>query len=281
MNLPSPEQELHHPLFEEKGLSVWIKRDDLIHPFVSGNKWRKLEPIIEVAKQAGVHTLVSFGGAYSNHLLALAASAASFGFKSRGIVRGDRVSNPLLRLCSQFGMELEFMTREAFREARATETHLKFIDGELWIPEGANCLEGRAGMASLWKELKQSYTHVLDSVGSGTSARGLHANKPDASELLAIMAVKDARLAEQLREEGIQVFTDYARGGFAKMDAGLFDACRAFTSHSGILLDPVYTGKQWMALLDLVQNDFFSPEQRLLFIHSGGLAGWMSNPERA
>jgi len=280
MQLPSPEQQLHHPLFEEKGLECWIKRDDLIHPMVSGNKWRKLKPIIEFALEEGSELVVSYGGAWSNHLLALAAASAQFGMKSRGFVRGESIDNPLLGICRQYGMELEFVTREEYRNIREENTSLELNRNELWIPEGANCAEGRSGMKSLWEELEQSYDYVIDSVGSGTSVRGLQQFKPTGTQLLAVMAVKDTSLANQIESKGITVFREYVRGGFAKMDVELFEACRDFSSSTGILLDPVYTGKQWIALMDLLQQDYFKPGQRILFIHSGGLAGWMSNPEK-
>jgi len=280
MQLPSPEQQIFHPLFEEKGISCWMKRDDLIHPFVSGNKWRKLKPILELAKDNTCETLVSYGGAWSNHLIALAAASAQLGIKSRGFVRGELVNNPLLSLCKQFGMELEFVSRESFRQLREENTQLVWKDQELWIPEGANCDEGRRGMRSLWQELEQAYDVVMDSIGSGTSIRGLQLSKPKDTRLVGIMAVKDQSLAKRIEEEGVEVFSEFSRGGFAKMDEALFEVCRAFSSKNGILLDPVYTGKQWMALLELLRRDHFIPGQRILFIHSGGLAGWMSNPEQ-
>ena len=278
MQLPSPEQELDLPFFKERGISCWIKRDDLIHPFVSGNKWRKLQPIVELAKDQGMNTLVSFGGAWSNHLLALSAAAAMNGMQSRGIVRGEAVSNPLLSLCKQFGMNLEFVSREEFRALRHEQTSLDFRNEEVWIPEGGNCLEGRSGMQTLWQELKQPYEYVIDSIGSGTSIRGLHQSKPEGVDLIGIMAVKDAGLANDLETEGIEIHSAYTRGGFAKMDEELFIACREFSSRTGILLDPIYTGKQWMALKDLAEKGRFREGDRLLFIHSGGLAGWLSNP---
>lgn len=268
------EMPIDLPLAEEHGVEVWMKRDDLIHPFVSGNKWRKLRPVFDLARQKGTRTLVSFGGPYSNHLLALAAAAPLYGMSSRGIVRGEEVHNPVLKLCTLFGMELQFMDRAAFRDQR-NKTQLHFEGTTCHIPEGANCPEGREGMQGLWKELSGTYTHLMDSVGSGTSVRGLAASKPDGVRLMGIMAAKDEMLAVQLRKEGIDVFEDYARGGFAKTDEALEQACRVLASTTGILLDPVYTGKQWMALLDLVEKGHFKRGSKILFVHSGGLSGWL------
>lgn len=276
--LPSPEQKLDWPLFEERQIDVWIKRDDLIHPAISGNKWRKLQPIIAMAEEKGISALHSYGGAWSNHLLALAACSAHFAYASKGYVRGEPVNNPVLDLCRDYGMELEFMSRDEFRERRQSQNQLIIEDDILIIPEGANCIEGRKGMKSVWDELQQDYSIVLDSVGSGTSVRGLYQAKPANTEVWGMMAVKDHALADSLEMEGIKVLRNYARRGFAKMDEELIAACKEFDSKTGIQLDPVYTGKQWMALLDLVETGEIKPGEKVLFMHSGGLAGWLSNP---
>ncbi|MBI1221902.1 MAG: pyridoxal-phosphate dependent enzyme [Bacteroidetes bacterium] len=281
MRLPSPEEEIKLPLFGEAGIEVFIKRDDLIHPFISGNKWRKLMPLVELAKARKLNTMKSYGGAWSNHLLALAAAGASNGLKTIGIVRGEVVANPLLNLCRQFGMDLQFLDRQSYREVRS-QLDMLYSDGDiLTIPEGANCEEGRMGMAGLWKELCHEYDILLDSVGSGTSVQGLVQTNPGNTKVWGVMAVKDAALASRLESMGIRVFREYSRGGFARMDQKLIEACRAFTEKSGILLDPVYTGKQWMALLDLLENGRIERGSRILFVHSGGLAGWMSDRANA
>ncbi|MHB1276913.1 MAG: 1-aminocyclopropane-1-carboxylate deaminase/D-cysteine desulfhydrase [Bacteroidia bacterium] len=276
IRLPSPEQRVFHPLFETAGVEFWMKRDDLIHTEISGNKWRKLAPILEEIQKRGVKKVVSFGGAWSNHLLALAAAAQMMDIQSEGIVRGERVNNPVLLRCEELGMKLRFISREEFRSLRKFEGELIWERNACIIPEGANCMEGRSGMASLWMELERPYTWLMDSVGSGTSVRGLFETAPGETKVLAIMAVNDSALAAQLRALGIQVFDEYTRGGFAKMDDELFGICRAFREDTGILLDPVYTAKQWMAALGLLEKGIFRRGDRVLFIHSGGLAGWNS-----
>ncbi|HCS19363.1 MAG TPA: 1-aminocyclopropane-1-carboxylate deaminase [Bacteroidetes bacterium] len=274
IRLPSPEQRVFHPLFETAGVELWIKRDDLIHPEISGNKWRKLAPIMEEIKKRGVTKVISYGGAWSNHLLALAAAAHQLGMDSMGIVRGEPVDNSILSRCSDLGMKIRFLSREEYRNLRKVDDVLGWTEDTCIIPEGANCPEARQGMATLWSELKQDYTYLLDSVGSGTSVRGLSESAPSQTRVLAIMAVKDHGLAASLRAMGIRVFDEYTRGGFAKMDDELFGSCRAFREDTGILLDPVYTAKQWMAALDLLDQGLFNKGDRVLFVHSGGLSGW-------
>lgn len=274
IHLPSPEQRVLHPAFELAGVELWIKRDDLIHPEISGNKWRKLAPIMQEIQKRGVTKVISYGGAWSNHLLAVAAAARQADIHSEGLVRGEPVNNSVLSRCEELGMKLRFMSREEFRSLRKFDGELIWEGNTCIIPEGANCMEGRAGMASLWMELERPYTYLMDSVGSGTSVRGLFATAPGDTKILAIMAVNDHPLAAQLRALGITVFKEYTRGGFAKMDAELLGVCRAFREETGILLDPVYTSKQWVAALDLLEKNHFKKGDRVLFVHSGGLAGW-------
>ena len=275
LQLPSKEEKLNVSSLKHFEGEVWMKRDDLIHPFISGNKWRKLAPLIALAKEREMKTLVSFGGAWSNHLLALAAAANLHHLKSKAYVRGDTIDNPVLSQCRSLGMELEFLDRESYREIRSKLDHLTFKSDELWIPEGANCKEAHAGMQTLWMELNQSYDIVLDSVGSGTSVRGLFESKPSETRLLGIMAVKDTALAAQLRSEGLEIFEEYAGKGFARVDTNLLELCARFREETGIVLDPVYTSKQWRALLDLIDKGIIRGK-RILFIHSGGQTGWWS-----
>lgn len=274
IKLPSPEQRVFHPLFEAAGVELWIKRDDLIHPEISGNKWRKLAPIFDEMHRRDVEKVVSYGGAWSNHLLAVAASAQMKGIPSEGIVRGEPVNNPVLARCAELGMKLHFLSREEFRKLRKIDGELLWEGSTCVIPEGANCVEGRAGMRSLWLELERPYTFLMDSVGSGTSVRGLFGSAPDETKVLAIMAVKDTQLAAQLSALGISVFDEYTRRGFAKMDDELMRICRAFREDTGILLDPVYTSRQWVAAMNLLEKSVFKKGDRVLFVHSGGLAGW-------
>lgn len=276
IHLPSPEQKLNHPLFDKAGVELWIKRDDLIHPEISGNKWRKLAPILHLVQERGVRHVVSYGGAWSNHLLALASACSFMGLQATGIVRGEEIDNPVLRRCASLGMRLEFISREAFRNLRNNDNALIWEENCCIIPEGANCSEGRAGMSTLWAELKQDYTYLLDSVGSGTSVRGLLASAPEQTSVLAVMAVNDWSLANHLKEQGAQVFDSYTCGGFAKMNAQLLASCLDFEKQTGVKLDPIYTSKQWLAARGLLEQGFFKRGDKVLFVHSGGLAGWQS-----
>ncbi len=274
--LPSPEQKLIWPEVEEAGIDLWIKRDDLIHPLISGNKWRKLSGILEKAQQLQAIGLATFGGAWSNHLLALAACGKELGFRTRGVVRGDAVRNRLLQTCKELGMELTFMSREDYRRVRRENHSLRMEDDWLWIPEGADCPEGREGMQTLWAELDNRYDYLLDAVGSGCSVRGLKQNNPTSAEIYGFMAVKDTELADTLETEGIRVIRESARRGFGRTDPRLLECCKEFEAITGFPLDPVYTGKMWSRFLEMVATGHFPEGSRVLFVHSGGLSGWWS-----
>jgi 1-aminocyclopropane-1-carboxylate deaminase len=170
----SPIHQLQHPLFDEKGLKVFIKRDDLIHPVISGNKWRKLKYSLIKAQAEGKNHLVTFGGAYSNHLLATAAAAAKFGFKTTGIVRGEEVQNDTLFMCSLHGMQLLFTDRESYRDKPALfQKYFADDSNAFFIDEGGASVEAAKGCSELIAELPQAYTIIICACGTGTTAAGI------------------------------------------------------------------------------------------------------------
>jgi 1-aminocyclopropane-1-carboxylate deaminase len=170
----SPVHQIKNILFDDKGLEVFIKRDDMIHPIISGNKWRKLKYILLQAKAQNKTHLVTFGGAYSNHLLATAAAAARFGFKATGIVRGEEVQNDTLFLCRLHGMQLIFTNRENYRDKPALFKKYFTDDTDaFFIDEGGASPEAAKGCSELVNELNQSYDHILCACGTGTTAAGI------------------------------------------------------------------------------------------------------------
>src|ERR1700744_2054581 len=174
LEIYSPIHQIQDPLFDEQGLSVFIKRDDLIHPIISGNKWRKLKYVLNRAQVEGKHHLVTFGGAYSNHLLATAAAAARFGFKATGFVRGEEVNNDTLFLCRLHGMDLQFIDRDSYRDKQALfQKYFGGDDGAFFIDEGGASAEAAQGCSELVDELTEEYDHLLCACGTGTTAAGI------------------------------------------------------------------------------------------------------------
>ncbi len=281
--LYSPVEMIDDALFAEKQVRVFIKRDDLIHPFISGNKWRKLKYITKKAEAENRNHLVTFGGAWSNHLLATACAAAKFGFKSTGIVRGEEIRNNLLDFCRLFGMDLQFIDRESYRDKKNIfKDKFSNQDNSFFIDEGGASPEGVLGCSELIAELGSDYDHIFCACGTGTTAagiiNGLKQNKL-ATRFHGISVLKNA---EFLRSEidkylnnevNYELHTDYHFGGYAKTSPVLIQFIKNFTARTGILIDPVYTGKMMYAVYDLVRTNQISEGDSILVIHTGGLFG--------
>ncbi|WP_439696348.1 1-aminocyclopropane-1-carboxylate deaminase/D-cysteine desulfhydrase [Mucilaginibacter sp. AW1-7] len=286
----SPVHQIANPLFDADKVKVFLKRDDLIHPMISGNKWRKLKYLLKSAQNQHKSHLVTFGGAYSNHLLATAAAAAKFGFKSTGIVRGEEVDNNTLFLCKLHGMQLVFTDRESYRDKPALFQKY-FSDNELafFIDEGGSSAEGAQGCAELVNELTDSYDHIFCACGTGTTAAGIInglINHQLTTKFNAIPVFKNGGF---IRDEinrfltapaDYDLHTDYHFGGYGKATDELIDFVKQFVAATGIVIEPVYTGKMMYALYDLIGKGHFKPDSKILAIHSGGIWGLLGMKDR-
>ncbi|MFM6975810.1 MAG: 1-aminocyclopropane-1-carboxylate deaminase/D-cysteine desulfhydrase [Sphingobacteriaceae bacterium] len=288
--IPSPIQQINDPLFVQKGLSVFVKRDDLIHPQISGNKWRKLKYSIQKAELENKTHLVTFGGAFSNHLLATAAAAMHLGLKCTGIVRGEPVENETLIQCRAMGMNLIFIDRETYRDKSGYfEHHFQNDNQAYFINEGGASAEAVWGCEELITELPETFDHLFCSAGTGTTAAGIFSGIKKQNlktRLHVIPALKDGGF---LREE-IAVYTtvneqltfhlNYHFGGYAKSNRALLQFIVNFYLNNQILLDPVYTGKLVFGLYDLIKNDQFEKGAKILWIHTGGLLGLLGMQQK-
>ena len=286
----SPVHQILHPLLDEKHISLYLKRDDLIHPVISGNKWRKLKYLLRKAQAEKRKHLVTFGGAYSNHLLATAAAAALFGFKATGIVRGEEVSNDHLLLCRLYGMNLIFVDRESYRD-KPTLFNRYFMNNPdaLFIDEGGASAEAAQGCSELVDELMDSYHHLFCACGTGTTAagiiNGLNNNYLE-TELHAIPVFKNggfmaAEIDKYLIKPSVyQLHTDYHFGGYAKTTPTLISFVQQFIASTGILIEPVYTGKMLYAIFDLAAKDHFKPGSKILAVHTGGIWGLLGMKDK-
>jgi len=286
----SPVHQINGPLFTEKGLSVFIKRDDLIHPIISGNKWRKLKYILRKAVSENKTHLVTFGGAFSNHLLATAAAAASFGFKATGIVRGEEVENDTLFLCRLHGMELLFTGRESYRNKPSL--FLKYFGDNpeaFFIDEGGACSEGVKGCSELIDELTETYNHIFCACGTGTTAAGIIngiSSRHLDTGFHAVPVLKNGRFIKEEIDRFLTapanyvLHTGYHFGGYGKTTPELIGFVKQFVAATGILIEPVYTGKMLYALYDLAANGHFKPGSRILTIHSGGIWGLLGMKDK-
>jgi 1-aminocyclopropane-1-carboxylate deaminase len=286
----SPVHQIHSNLFDEQDLKVFIKRDDLIHPIISGNKWRKLKYVLKQAQTENKSHLVTFGGAYSNHLLATAAAAAKFGFQSTGFVRGEEVNNDTLFLCRLHGMNLIFTDRESYRDKPALfKKHFGSDNGTFFIDEGGASILAAQGCSELIGELTDTYDHIFCASGTGTTAAGIIngiGRHGMATQFHAVAALKNGGF---LREEinhfltepaEYHLHTEYHFGGYAKTDERLIEFIKQFVAETGILIEPVYTGKMLYALYDLIEKKHFKPGSRILAIHTGGLWGLLGMKDK-
>lgn len=281
----SVEQQIKLSLFAEKQIEVWMKRDDLLHPFVSGNKYRKLKYLAQDAVAKGKSHLVTFGGAYSNHLVATASSAAALGLKATAIVRGEEpLTNSMLSICRLYGMEIQQVNRETYRDKdKVFNTFFKNNDTVYRIEEGGYSSLGAKGCADLITELKQPYNHIFCAVGTGTTVAGLiNGSNSNSTPINGIVVLKGAEYLKAEIDHLLSPQKEYMLhhnfhfGGYGKFDSEIITFIKEFAQQTGILLDPVYTAKMMMGIIRLAKKDYFTPNTRILTIHTGGLWGLTS-----
>lgn len=293
--LPSPIERVQAKWADRAGIELWLKRDDQIHPEISGNKWRKLKYHVERMRESGVERLLTFGGAFSNHLYAVAAAGQLLDFETVGIVRGDELnsrSNETLSHCADCGMRLKFVSREEYREkdTKAVKMELREEFGPCHIvPEGGAGFEGMNGCLEILSELPFKPDRLAVSAGTGCTASGLlagardmrvqvfpaHADldqmKTDINNLLYRFFYDQEAASDQYRLADIQ--GGFHFGGFAKTPDKLIDFMRDFYSQTGIKTDPVYTGKMLYGVAELCERGYYSKGEKVIAIHTGGLQG--------
>lgn len=280
----SPEEEVVLPLYKAHGIRVFVKRDDLIHPYISGNKWRKLKHPLQQAKKEQKSLLVTFGGAWSNHLLATACAGAKFGFRTYGFVRGEVIENPVLKLCQIFGMELHFVDRESYRNKNVLfNTHFANSTDAFFIDEGGFGMLAAQGCAEITNEWNRSYDHCFCACGTGTTLAGLAqgiAAQQGATLLHGVPVLKGGGfIRHEIQKLGVddpsavQLHLDYHFGGYAKTKPELIGFIKTFTQQTSLLIEPTYTGKLFYALHDLIVKRKIERGATVLVLHTGGLTG--------
>jgi 1-aminocyclopropane-1-carboxylate deaminase len=272
-------------LLDERGISVSVLRLDKIHPVISGNKWFKLQHYLKEAREQQKKKVITFGGAWSNHIVAMAAVCKMNGLASVGIIRGEEpaeLSSTLL-LAKEYGMQLYFISRKDYSEKKVP-SELK-SDEYYLIPEGGYGEKGAEGAADILNYSKQDFTHCCCAVGTGTMMAGLiKAVSPD-QKVIGISVLKNNRESDSCRMENNiqsllnderkdwQIIHDYHFGGYAKYKPELIEFMNRFYKQTHIPSDFVYTAKLFFAISDMVKNNFFPAGSKLLLVHSGGLQG--------
>lgn len=283
-------QQIFLPELEEKNLELFIKREDLLHTLISGNKYRKLFYNIEFAKKNKYKQLLTFGGAYSNHILATAAAGSEFGFKTIGVIRGEELgknlentfaNNPTLKAAYDLGMEFHFVTRSDYR-LKDTPVFLEIIDklfpGSYILPEGGTNELAVKGCEAILNMSTDCYDYICLAAGTGGTIAGvINAAKPH-QKVIGFPALKGDFLQSEIEKysndnKNWELSLDYHFGGYAKINEELITFMNSFTNNTSILLDPVYTGKMVYGVLDKIKNNYFPKNAKILLIHTGGLQG--------
>ena len=266
-------------------VELFIKREDLIHPFVSGNKFRKLKYNLLQAKAENQTTLITFGGAFSNHIAATAFAGKENNFKTIGIIRGEELrtkinENPTLQYAKQCGMQLEFVTREEYRNKESLEfiENLKQKSGNFYlIPEGGTNQLAVKGCEETLNEDDFIYDYICVCVGTGGTISGIINNSFCHQKILGFPALKGDFLQKDIckfaTNNNWELITDYHFGGYGKVSNELIQFMNQFYAETKISLDPIYTGKLVFGVIDLINKNYFPDDSKILLIHTGGLQG--------
>ncbi len=290
-----PIEKIESAKAAEKGVELFMKRDDLIHTEISGNKWRKLKYNLLKAKSQNKKMIITLGGAYSNHIAATAALGKEFGIKTKGIIRGDEFKelNSTLKKAEANGMELEFISREHYAERNEDwfkQEVLERHEQALFVPEGGANYLGMQGCAEIVQEINLDFDYICTSAGTGTTASGLSMGLKENQRLLIFPSLKGAsflhdEIEKQLywalldeesakeQSEKSTLFLDYHFGGYAKVNIELIEFMRSFYAKTQIKLDPVYTAKMVFGVYDLIEKNYFKKGNKLVLLHTGGLQG--------
>lgn len=285
-----PVDRLNSALLAEKGVELLVLREDLIHPFVSGNKWRKLRYNLEYFRQAQKKHLITFGGRYSNHLVAVAASAYVNGISCTGIVRGeDESEKEYLNFMRSCGMHLHFISRTDYRnkqEADFLKTLIreipvlnnKIAESEiLWIPEGGSNEYGVKGCEEIINSIAEPFDILCCPVATAATLAGIARSLPSNKKAIGFAVLR----AQEYLEKELQkweappaaytLLHDYHFNGYARCTAELKDFCIKFSGEFNIPVEPIYTGKMFYGLMDLVQRNYFPRGTRIMAMHTGGI----------
>lgn len=273
------------PLSFKNGIELYLKREDKIHPKVSGNKYRKLKYNLEEAKRQGFTKLITFGGAFSNHISTMAAAGQICQMQTIGVIRGDELEpkiseNPTLRYAQSCGMKLHFVSREWFRQKHTPEFkhYLNTIFGEFYyVPEGGTNELAVKGCQEILTEQDAFFDFITVAVGTGGTISGIINSSFSNQKVFGFPALKGEFLSEEIKKytqkNNWKLFRQYHFGGYAKVNDEFINFLNNFYEKTKIPLDPIYTGKMIYGILDLIEEDFFPANSKILAIHTGGLQG--------
>ena len=283
-NFNAPIENIQHPILKEKKISLALLREDLNHPEISGNKYRKLKYNLIEANKLGYQNVLTFGGAFSNHIAATAAVAKIYNFKAIGIIRGEEIKdlidlNPTLKFAQSKGMTFDFVTREEYRNKNTAEfiANLKAkYPYHYIIPEGGTNPLAIKGCEEILYPACNEYNIVTTAIGTGGTITGL-INSAQRQQIIGFPALKGDFILKEIRKlcfkNNYSIINDYHFGGYGKVNDELIQFINQFKIETNIQLDPLYTGKLMFGIFDLIKKDYFAANTKILAVHTGGLQG--------
>jgi 1-aminocyclopropane-1-carboxylate deaminase/D-cysteine desulfhydrase-like pyridoxal-dependent ACC family enzyme len=281
-------QDIADPLFAKAGIQAILLRLDVIHPGISGNKWYKLKYNIEEAVAKQHNTILTFGGAYSNHIHAASIAASSAELKSIGVIRGERVEplNPTLQDAEANGMILHFVSRTKYRERIKNEfiQELEAKFGRFYlIPEGGTNNLAIKGASEILDEIQIDFDYIITAVGTGGTVAGLISGLNGKKKVIGMPILKGDFLRSDVENlvfghtrqhfDNWDMINEYHIGGYAKFSKDLITFINNFKTNYGVTLDPIYTGKMMFGLYDLISKHYFPTGSKIIALHTGGLQG--------
>lgn len=292
----TPLTEIFDPLLKQKQIKFFIKREDLTDEYISGNKWYKLKYNLIEAEKLGCKILLTFGGAYSNHIHATAAAGKKYGFNTIGVIRGEEhlPLNPTLSSAQENGMTIEYIDRKSYRNKydNSLINRLKNKYGDFYlIPEGGSNHLAIKGCAEIIPSIKTDFNFVCSACGTGGTLAGLILGLDSKSYALGFSVLKGGEflyknirsLLSHYQKENLnnwQINLDYHFGGYAKIHNELIKFCRDFEEQHNIPIEPIYTGKMFYGIFDLIKNNHFPMQSTIVAIHTGGLQGLQGLKQR-
>lgn len=267
-------------------ITLAIKREDLLHPHISGNKYRKLKYNLIQAKEENKDTLLTFGGAFSNHIAALAYAGKLHNLKTIGVIRGDELEskineNPTLKFAQEFGMKFKFETREKYRLKEDTD-YIKSLRNEFGdfylVPEGGTNELAIKGCLEILNEDDTDFDYICCAMGTSGTISGIIKSAKTNQTILGFPSLKGTFFDKEIHKfapniSNWKIITDYHFGGYGKITPELVDFLNKFYSKHKIPLDPIYTGKMVFGVIDLIKKNYFPKNTKILVIHTGGLQG--------
>ena len=282
----TPVEELKTPFLEFQKIRIFIKREDLNDPLLIGNKFRKLKYNLMAAREVGADTLLTYGGAYSNHIFATAAAGKRYGFKTIGLIRGDELnanSNATLKAAANFGMTFVFLPRQEFSDFKSQLTFPAHLKGKIYIlPEGGTNRAAIRGCAEIIEEITIPFDILCTPIGTGGTMVGLLKGLAGQQEVWGFSAlkgnwmdehIKSLLTQEKLKVTNFKVFPESDFGGYGKFNFRLINFIKWFHNEKKIALDPIYTGKMCLRVWEMLKNEHIAIGSTLVLLHTGGLQG--------